>query len=760
MKNSNQKKTNLSLLFLLTCALSVALSTNYWLAFAEVVKEKVTFRYQPVISAQKVTLAGSFNNWDKNATLMSDEDGDGIWEVTLYLEPGEYQYKFVINDTVWVKDPNAKLTAPDGFGDFNSVIIVGKPKVAKKANKIGDGKIFADAILHNFNAINYFDPINENELLIRLRTAKNDISNCELILSTPIESTQQHIQFESKKPKKSVGIYIYGESTRPSVGVAITLEKPGLNRRTIKMRKIGSDKDYDFYETIVKSSKNSYIFKLTDGRKTILYTKKGITEKLPSIADYFDYDLSTVTIFKTPSWVKDAVFYQIFPERFYNGDTSNDPIDTQKWGDKPTWFNFFGGDLEGIIQKLPYLEELGITAIYLNPIFESLSNHKYDAIDYFKIDKHFGDLSTFHKLIKEAHKRGIKVILDAVFNHTADEHWAFQDIVKNGNKSPYWNWYFIYGYPITTNPRPNYECWWGFGDMPKLNYNNPEVREYILKVGKYWIDQGAAGWRLDVPNEVPHDFWKQFRIAVKSVNPDAYLVGEIWTSGFDWLKGDEFDAVMNYRFRNNVLDFFVNNSIDAETFLERMNQIRFDYPLQAYISLLNLLGTHDTPRVLTLANGDISKVKLAMIFQMTYPGAPSIYYGDEIGMLGEKDPDNRRCMIWEQENWNLELLNLYKQLIALRKRYNCLRSDVFIPLYTKDTVLAYARRDDTETILVVFNNNETPVKKVTIPLHSIGVRENSTLVDLLTGEKYRIKNGKLQFSVLPPRSGLILTPAY
>ena len=223
----------------------------------------------------------------------------------------------------------------------------------------------------------------------------------------------------------------------------------------------------------------------------------------------------------TPDWVKDAIFYQIFPERFQNGNRANDPEGSEPWGSKPKLFNFMGGDLDGVIQKLPYLKDLGVNAIYFNPLFEApTSNHKYDTANYMKIDPSFGDMDTFRTLIREAHKLGIKVLLDAVFNHSGDSHWAFKDAEKNGPESKYWNWYLFHGFPVVKSPKPNYESWWGFASLPKFNEYNPEVREHLFKVAEFWSKEGIDGWRLDVPNEVRDmNFWREFRSPRKAYQP-------------------------------------------------------------------------------------------------------------------------------------------------------------------------------------------------------------------------------------------------
>jgi len=250
---------------------------------------------------------------------------------------------------------------------------------------------------------------------------------------------------------------------------------------------------------------------------------------------WFSYDPRAQAAFETPAWVRDAVFYQIFPERFCNGDPANDPPTVEPWGTLPQYRNFMGGDLQGILDKLDYLGDLGISALYLTPIFKSASNHKYDIIDYFAVDEHFGDMGLLRKLVDACHARGIRVILDAVFNHCSNLHPFFLDVKKKGRKSRYWDWFHIKKWPIPDRFAKHkdalewYDCWWGFHTLPKLNYANPKVEKYFLNVAQFWLREARTdGWRLDVPNEVIQSFWPKFRRAVKKVNPEAYIVGEIW----------------------------------------------------------------------------------------------------------------------------------------------------------------------------------------------------------------------------------------
>ena len=407
-----------------------------------------------------------------------------------------------------------------------------------------------------------------------------------------------------------------------------------------------------------------------------------------------------------PSWASKAIFYQIFPDRFYNGDPHNDPIGKEEWNGQPTCFNFFGGDLKGIIAKIPYLQQLGVTALYLNPIFDSPSNHKYDTRDYLKIAPEFGDFNVFKSLIDQLHFAGMKVIIDGVFNHCGDQFWAFQDILKRGAKSRFKDWYYCREFPVCQGSNPNYECWWNFGTLPKLNHQNPEVVQYLLKVIAFWTSTGIDGWRLDVPNEVHMDFWRIFRPLVKSINPEAFIVGEIWDEPFPWLTGDTCDAVMNYRWRNAVIRYFAKSEISAEQFRMELINNRSNLPWEFIISAYNLLGSHDTPRFLTVCNGERGRMLAALAFQFTYPGVPALYYGDEIGLTGDKDPDCRKTMRWKENEQEQVILKATRQLANLRKEHQALQNGSYYDLHLGNGVFGFIRNGKNEQILACFNMNQ------------------------------------------------------
>ncbi len=452
-----------------------------------------------------------------------------------------------------------------------------------------------------------------------------------------------------------------------------------------------------------------------------------------------------------PDWVKDAIFYQIFPERFANGNTKNDPKGTVTWESTPTPTNYFGGDLEGVIKQLDYLQELGINAIYFNPIFWSNSNHKYNTKDYMKIDPHFGDERIFKRLLKECHDRKIRVVLDFVPTHSGTDFFAFADIKKNGKKSKYLHWYNIKSFPVQVVDTPNYEASRGLKELPKLMVTNPDVKKYLFDATKKWTKMGIDGWMLDLPNEISHEWWKEWRTLVKSINPDCCITGEIWDNAITWMRGDEFDAVMNYRFRNAAIHFFTNDSTSPSQFDAALAKIRSDYPGDVPYVLQNLIDSHDTERYLTLCKGDKTKFMLTVFFQMTYVGAPIIYYGDEIGMTGERDPDCRKSFMWNTAQWDTDLLAYYKKLINIRKYHPALRRGSFTKLLTDDKqeVYVYSRTNEDENIICVINRSNQ-ITGFSFPTSARAMR------DEMFGNTFEAREGRIHITNMPPRSALLL----
>jgi cyclomaltodextrinase / maltogenic alpha-amylase / neopullulanase len=433
----------------------------------------------------------------------------------------------------------------------------------------------------------------------------------------------------------------------------------------------------------------------------------------------------------TPDWVKDAVFYQIFPDRFAKSNAVHKSSNLEPWDSKPTPHGYKGGDLHGVIEHLDHLEALGVNAIYFCPVFQSGANHRYHTHDYYTVDPMLGGNDALKKLLEAAHARGMKVVLDGVFNHASRGFFQFHDILENGSQSAYLDWFHVRGFPLNayqSKDPPNYEAWWGYPALPEFNTDTPAVREYLWGVAEFWMKQGIDGWRLDVPNEINDDsFWQEFRRRVKNVNPEGYIVGEIWETAKRWLQGDQFDAVMNYVFSSLAYDFLASKkivkSVIADTGLKHLGQRSLDgagfakgcadllalYPWDINLVQLNLLGSHDTPRVGSIIGGDLATYKLLTVFQMGFVGAPCIYYGDEVGLLGERDPDCRRGMPWDTGLWNKELLEFTRKAVAARKRIEALRRGEFRVLETRGMAVLFERKTDSSRALVGLNAGETAV---------------------------------------------------
>lgn len=485
------------------------------------------------------------------------------------------------------------------------------------------------------------------------------------------------------------------------------------------MRKVAADALFDYWEAeIVPEFKRfSYGFRLESDRDTVWMVESGFyTDGPPEPAGgYYEMPyLHETDLLHVPEWAKSAVFYQIMPDRFANGDPANDPEGTLEWGATPTHDSYFGGDLQGMIDHLDYISELGVTALYLTPIFQAPSNHKYDTVDYGTVDASFGDLDKLKQLVEQAHAKELKVVLDAVFNHTSSEFAPFKDVLEHGADSKYADWFHIHDYPVqAADGRANYDTFGFFSGMPKLNTANPEVKDYLLDITRFWLKEaGIDGWRLDVANEVDHGFWRDFRKAVKEINPEAFIIGEVWSDSLSWLQGDQFDSVMNYPFSDRLLKFFgPGNEMDADTFADEIYGLLMRYPRQANEVLFNLLASHDTPRVLTRLGGDKQRLKLALTFLFTFTGTPCIFYGDEIGLTGEDDPDCRKCMIWEEDRQDRELLRFYQSLIALRKEHEVLRTGRFrfLQRYPGSLGFVYERWDERTRFTIWMNNSDKPL---------------------------------------------------
>lgn len=451
----------------------------------------------------------------------------------------------------------------------------------------------------------------------------------------------------------------------------IPLEYQDTRRKTV-MEKVASDGVRDYYEAELCFHMVClrYCFELEDhAGNRVFFSNSGFTDTIPEDKErHFDcpQNLREEERFQVPAWAANQVVYQIFPSRF----ATHRQVEEKVWYQAPIGPSTdLGGNLRGIIEKLAYIRALGADVIYMTPIFRSRSTHKYDTIDYYTIDPSFGTEEDLKELVEKAHGLGLRVMLDGVFNHTSTEFFAFADLLKNQENSAYKDWYYVEKFPMSLHPGlPDYKCFGYFGGMPKVNMRNPQVAAYFTDVALYWLrTAGIDGWRLDVADEIAHDFWRGFRKAVKAEFPDALIIGEIWHHAPDFLQGDQWDSVMNYPFYRSVLDFAATGSITASQFLGNLGFLRGNTHTAAYPLLWNLAGSHDTARLRYLCGENPQRQKLAAALQLLHPGMPMIYYGDEVGMTGGPDPDCRRGMLWDEARQDQNMLRWYRRLLQLRR---------------------------------------------------------------------------------------------
>ena len=491
-----------------------------------------------------------------------------------------------------------------------------------------------------------------------------------------------------------------------------------------EMSKVTSDALFDYWqvEVTVGYARLQYLFELKDKQgQSILYGDKGCVENTLENLHYEGNGFKIPYIHEidachVPDWVAETVWYQIFPERFANGNPEISPEGSLAWESsiKPKTSDFFGGDLQGIIDHLDYLQDLGITGLYLCPIFESPSNHKYNTTDYFEIDRHFGDKETFRKLVDQAHQRGMKIMLDAVFNHIGDQAPQWQDVLKHGEDSIYKDWFHIQDFPVVKENLVNkrelsYHTFAFASYMPKLNTANPQVRDYLLKVATYWIEEfDIDAWRLDVANEVDHQFWRDFRKAVLAKKPDLYILGEVWHTSQPWLNGDEFHAVMNYPLSDSIKDYFLRGVKKSHQFIDEINSQSMYYRQQISEVMFNLLDSHDTERILATAKeGDVQLVKSALACLFLQRGTPCFYYGTELELDGGPDPDCRRVMPWERVSDSNDMLNFMKKLIQLRKDTSgIIQHGKYILEEIKPDVVSLKWNYDGQKVRAIFNQSK------------------------------------------------------
>ncbi|MBK9118291.1 MAG: hypothetical protein IPM18_01640 [Phycisphaerales bacterium] len=762
------------------------------------------FRFTPGPGPRQVALAGTFNGWNPAATPFTGPDGNGRWSATIELPSGPHFYKFVVNGTDWRPDPENADGEPDGHGGRNSALRLGQvANLTASPAVLGDGVINALALEHRQDTPLYFQRTSDHELLLRLRTLVDDVEKAAV-------SVQGGGLFDMTMVKTAAPFTWWEARVRlPEVTaqppVAADGKEPGGYR---------------------------YAFVLQDGE---LRASSPQTYGVPLVAD---------AIFRTPDWAKHAVWYQIMPDRFRNGNRANDPDPVHPWTSEwfklqpyeeartgQTFYNWivfdrlYGGDFDGLEEKLPYLKELGVNALYLNPVFIGDSHHKYNATNYLHIDPAFGpgdddyeeiaaredlrDPATwewtradrrFLAFLKAAKAQGFRVIIDGVFNHVGTKHPAFVDVQKRGRASRYADWFNV------TSWEPfEYTGWGGFGALPEFRKTatglaSESAKQHIFDVTRRWmapdgdVSAGIDGWRLDVPNEIPMPFWVEWRDLVKAINPDAYIVGEIWDRADAWLDGRHFDAVMNYTFARAVVAWVFDRktSISASEFDLRLRELRLAYPHEATLVLQNLMNSHDTDRIASMAfnpdraydhanrvqdNGPnynnakpdaeaYARARLAALLQMIYIGAPMVYYGDEVGMWGGDDPTCRKPMLWEdlqpyeapEENYVLRpQLEHYRRIIALRKAHPALRTGSVQTLLADDdrNVWAVLRKDADEQLIIV----ATPAAQaqmVEVPVQPNAPRRWQGVFG--TEETLEVVDGKLRLKV-PALGGIVLHAA-
>jgi cyclomaltodextrinase len=625
----------------------------------------------------------------------------------------------------WHVDPAAK-SEDDGNGNMNSVLLVLPPGYETPAKR-GDGKITFEAVRHDLEppARNY----DRGKLRLTVVVRAGDVS--------------------------SVDVNFAGKS--------------------YPMRPAGDDEiEERFVADVPWDGKREarYTFAVRDGARGVWLTQDGAVAQVDirsaGLRDFSIRPSDLRAMPRPPAWVEDAVFYQIFPDRFENGDTSNDPPDVQPWDGEPTWFNWFGGDLAGLRKRVGHIESLGVNALYFNPVFHGPSNHRYETTDYRAIDKRLGTNEEFVALVKDLRRRRIRTVLDGVFNHTAVDFPPFADILDRQQSSRYLGWYLINSFPVAVRDEPPYAAWYGFPSMPKLNFESRDVRDMVLGVVDYWErEAGIDGWRLDVANEVPSDFWREFRARLKHHSPERWICGEIWGDGSPWLKGDQFDSVMNYRFREAVLGLVARRSLPPSAFMERLMQVHEGYGPQTSRNMMNLLGSHDTPRILTECGGDAARAMFAAQLQFAWVGAPCVYYGDELGMEGGRDPENRRGMEWPKAVASNPFLSLYRKLAKARQASPALRRGDPEPVLADDSagLIAFRRVYARERALVLANASEAErVFEVSadawgqkLPKHLADAFGDARVV--ARGSTFRVTIPALTTAVLAPVAAPASTPA-
>lgn len=578
-----------------------------------------------------------------------------------------------------------------------------------------------EAIYHS-TCSEYCHALDENTVVLRLRAKKGDLRKCAVC---------------------------YGNRVYPKDPVPV---------RTLEMTIVASDRLFDYFEIEFKTdiTRICYYFILYDGTASVFYYGSDFHDSVNCNRNqYFQFPyIRKEDIADVPEWAKEAVIYQIFPDSFASetAGLSCKGLEVELEGGMRC-SGKLGGNLRGIIDNLPYISELGVNCIYLTPIFTARSYHKYDTIDYLSVDPCFGDMQTFRELVFKCHESGIKVILDGVFNHSGSDFFAFRDVLEKGEKSEYKDWFFIKDYPVRYEDNPNYKCFAYQKSMPKLNTGNREVLDYFLNVGTYWIKEtDIDGWRLDVANEADHNFWREFRKAVRAVKPDVFLLGEIWHDSREWLQGDQFDSVMNYSLTYACIDFFAKRTINVEQFDAKVNYLRMRYKKNVQYAQMNLLDSHDVSRFLSLCGEDIRRLKIGALFLMMHIGVPNIYSGDEKGLSGLTESEYRRPMLWEDNEISADVFNFYKRLIAIRKQYMSLMLGDYVTekVDIAKNIYIFSRMKNREKLLIIINNSEYAQ---TVELEATEGKES--IKDLLRDRVYIVGGSRISIE-LEAISGTIL----
>lgn len=545
---------------------------------------------------------------------------------------------------------------------------------------------------------NYAFAIDEHTLIIRLRTAKADVTACTLY---------------------------YGDRVCVHDPIEVT-ETP--------MQKISADDLFDYFEAEVSTefTRICYYFALSDGTEQVFYSGYGFSPRMEcSRTRYFQFPyIRREDIPSIPGWAKEMVMYHIFPDSFANGKEQLAEKKSVVEENGIQYTNERGGTLKGILESVDYIRNLGINCVYLNPIFAAESYHKYDTVDYFRIDPCFGTMEDFRELVQTFHQAGIRVILDGVFNHCGSGFFAFQDVLKHGEASRYKDWFYKLKFPIAYTTPPNYEAFAYVREMPKLNTGNPEVMEYFARVGAYWIREADIdGWRLDVANEVNHEFWRNYRKAVRAEKKDALLIGEIWEDSEIWLMGDQFDSTMNYTFSDICREFFAEHRISMKEFDGKIHRMLMRYPWNVTLAQMNFLDTHDIPRFLSYCKNGAADFKLAVSFLMTCAGAPSVFYGDEQLLTGVTEPEYRRAMNWDSSQE--EIVKYFTKWIGIRRKYPALQEGGYETAIVDETAGIYGfYRYTAQQRLLVLLNTSGRVQQITLP------KEQGSFVDVETGITY------------------------